>query len=206
MKSGFRFAGSEPPCRKRRDSFTLVELLTVIAVIVILTALTLSAANGVSAQAARSRARTEIQALSTALESYKTDNGIYPSATNFVDTNAYAENDASLIPGCYESSAQILFQALAGRTNFSDSPSAECKSYMSFRADQLGNAGVAPGTSGAASTYVADPWGYSYGYSTGGTNAAQYPFNGTGFFDLWTTAGGVGQSTNAKAWVSNWQQ
>jgi len=35
-----------------------------------------------------------------------------------------------------------------------------------------------------------------------------YPYNGTGFFDLWSTAGkGLVGSTaaNTNAWISNWQ-
>ncbi len=79
---------------------------------------------------------------------------------------------------------------------------------MSFRGDQLGNASAPAGTRGSGSTYIADPWGYSYGYSTGGTNSpAQYPLNGVGFFDLWSTARRQwGRVNNVKAWVSNWQQ
>jgi type II secretory pathway pseudopilin PulG len=80
MKSGLSTARVHPLNRRPQDSFTLVELLTVILIIMILASLTLAAANSVMGQAARSRARSEIQALSTALESYKTDNGIYPLA------------------------------------------------------------------------------------------------------------------------------
>ncbi len=97
MKFGICYSHGGQLYRRRRDSFTLVELLTVILIIVILASLTLAAANAVMARAARSRASSEIQALSTALESYKTDNGIYPLATNFADTNAYAQSDPSVI-------------------------------------------------------------------------------------------------------------
>ncbi len=207
VKFGHSSTRTKQLYRRRRDSFTLIELLTVILIIVILTGLGLAAFMGATTAAARSRARAEIQAISAALESYKADNGTYPLVTTFTDTNAYAQNDPSVIPGSYQSSSQLLFQALSGRTNYCDPPTTGQKSYMNFRADQLGNASAPAGTQGSGSTYIADPWGYSYGYSTGGTNTpAQCPLNGIGFFDLWSTAGAVGQQTNVNGWVSNWQQ
>lgn len=62
--------------------FTLIELLVVIAIIAILASLVLSAAHSVQVKGARSRAEGEIAALGAALESYKADNGDYPSSTN----------------------------------------------------------------------------------------------------------------------------
>jgi hypothetical protein len=84
---------------------------------------------------------------------------------------------------------------------------------MSFKVSQLGNAKTAAGTAaGANSTYVQDPWGYSYGYSTGtggGGATTNYPYNGNGFFDLWSTGGLITTSpnntfTNTTTWMSSW--
>jgi general secretion pathway protein G len=72
------------------SSFTLIELLVVMVIIAILAALTLAAYTGVFKTAARARARSEITAISAALESYKTDNGVYPTpsaAVGFTSTN-----------------------------------------------------------------------------------------------------------------------
>src|SRR6267378_8158635 len=66
-------------------SFTIIELLVVIAIIIILGSLILSTVGYVQKKGARSRAEAEIAAMSAALESYKADNGIYPSNSN---TNA----------------------------------------------------------------------------------------------------------------------
>ena len=161
-------------------------------------------------RAARNRAQGEIQAISTALEAYKADNGIYPLADTFTDTNAYCQVDPSTAAGSYQSSSQLLYQALSGKTNYNDAPVAGIKAYMNFKFDQLGNGNAAAGTAGSGSTYIADPWGYSYGYSTGNTNSSQQlPLNGNGFFDLWSTAGGFGGSsgteTNVGSWISNWR-
>src|SRR5438128_10700544 len=59
-------------------AFTIIELLVVIAIIIILAGLILSTVGYVQKKGARSRAETEIAAMSAALESYKADNGIYP--------------------------------------------------------------------------------------------------------------------------------
>jgi general secretion pathway protein G len=65
--------------RSSRAAFTLIELLIVIAIIAILASLVLAAAHSVQVKGARSRAEAEIAALGAALESYKADNGDYPS-------------------------------------------------------------------------------------------------------------------------------
>jgi prepilin-type N-terminal cleavage/methylation domain-containing protein len=199
----------------RLASFTLIELLTVIAIIGILAALTLMAGEAVMNQAARSRAKSEIQAMSAALESYKADNGTYPLTNTFSGTNAYATVDPSVLPNNYEYSSQLLYEALSGKINFEDTPVAGgAKSYMAFKKNQLGNytATANSGYSGSTSTYVQDPFGNPYGYYTGDTNVPPQnpPYNGGGFFDLWSTGGliggGSGTETNSAAWLANWTQ
>lgn len=73
------------PCR--RAAFTLIELLVVVAIIAILAGLTLSTLGYVNRKGAESRARAEVAALSAAIDSYKLDFGVYPSA----QTNLYRE-------------------------------------------------------------------------------------------------------------------
>jgi len=85
------------------EGFTLVELLIVIAIIAILAALTLNTAGYIQKKAARSRAETEIAALSAALESYKADNGDYPQ-TNGANASQFLRS--SLSP----SSGKVYFE------------------------------------------------------------------------------------------------
>ena len=66
-------------------AFTVVELLIVMAIILVLAGLILATSNYVQKKGYRSRAEAEIAAISAALENYKADNGVYPSAP---DTNA----------------------------------------------------------------------------------------------------------------------
>lgn len=60
-------------------AFTLIELLVVVAIIAILAALTLSTLGYVNKKGAESRARSEVAAVSAAIEAYKLDTGAYPT-------------------------------------------------------------------------------------------------------------------------------
>ena len=205
-----------PNTNARRNSFSLVELLVVILIIAILAGLTLAAGEGVMNQAARSRAKSEMQAIATALESYKADNGVYPwtnsvvSGGTFNSTNDYTVQDGSSSGGTYTVSAQILYEALSGLTNYTDTPVAGIKTYLNFKAGQLGNTTTTAGSSysAATATYVQDPFGYPYGYYANLSTAANTaPINGSGFFDLWSTGGTTLTTVNwTSNWISNWAQ
>ena len=65
--------------RRAGGAFTLIELLVVVAIIAILAALTLSTLGYVNKKGAESRARSEVAALSAAIEAYKLDAGTYPT-------------------------------------------------------------------------------------------------------------------------------
>src|SRR5260221_246566 len=69
----------------RLSAFTLIEMITVIAIIAILAGLVLAVNGLVQQKSAKSRADSEIKMLSTALESYKTDNGGYPQDSTRTD-------------------------------------------------------------------------------------------------------------------------
>ncbi|MFZ4683639.1 MAG: type II secretion system protein [Terrimicrobiaceae bacterium] len=114
--------------------FTLIELLVVITIIAILAALVLNTAGFIQKKAARSRAETEIAALSAALESYKADNGDYPTGTSANGNNA---------PG---SNAFL-------RTNLS--PPSPGKVYFEFSKNMGTN---------LVNGNITDPFGENYGY------------------------------------------
>lgn len=162
----------------KRDGFTLVEILVILSVIALLTAITLAVLPGIFGNAAKSRATAEIRAMETALESFKTEMGNYPPG------NASGYNPSAYVPA-----ATSLFTNLCGRNAFSDTPTG--RSYMEFKRNQLGTSGTF--------SYVQDPYGYAYGYCLNG------PMN-SGMFDLWSTAGktdNAASSTNQ--WITNWQ-
>jgi prepilin-type N-terminal cleavage/methylation domain-containing protein len=131
-----------PPRPSSRDraanpsGFTLIELLVVITVIAILAGLVLQTAGYVQKKAARSRAETEMAALSAALESYKADMGDYPAGTN-----------TSVTPS---GTNEFLRAALAPRTG---------KIYFEFSQRMGTNANVSE-----TNQAILDPFGDAYGY------------------------------------------
>jgi type II secretory pathway pseudopilin PulG len=186
--------------RRSLASFTLIELMVVIIIIIIIATFSLSAARGVATKASRSRASAEIRAIGTGLEGYKTDNEIYPPSTGLTP-GIYAASDGT--GGPYIASSTILFSSLAGTTNFLIAPAPGTRVYLSFNPSQVGNQ--------TGASYVEDPWGYAYGYATGPSKAsaatsATTPYNGVGFYDLWTTGDSLAGTANfTNTWITNWK-
>ena len=173
-------------------AFTIIELLVVIAIIIILAGLILSTVGYVQKKGARSRAETEIAAMSAALESYKADNGIYPFDAN---TNSLTATNTD--PGTYSAASLSLYKALSGDSDADRAP--DQKGYFVFRPNML-----APGGGTGNVTSIRDPFGNSYGYSTS-KNPIANPSASTasGYnptFDLWSTA----SSVDSNQWVKNW--
>ena len=66
-------------CAPRARGFTLIEIIVAIAILAILTALIVPRVVGKVDDAAIARARSDVQALTTALSLYKLDNNYYPT-------------------------------------------------------------------------------------------------------------------------------
>ena len=218
--------------RASHHAFTLIELLAVMVIILILAGLILNVAGSAQYKAALSRATAEIKQMEIACESYKVDNGTYPQGpangsttmpTSTDTLNAQSDYDPS--PGGttnikYTAACTYLFQQLSGNTqvaaaNATTNPS---KAYITFLPGQLST------TTGTvtSSTYIVDPFGFCYGYSTANTYAVANGVTTTplpGYnptFDLWSTGGyssGGGKSYPATMtsatqystlWAKNW--
>jgi len=242
---------------RRLGGFTLIELLTVMTVIAILAALVLSISGFANKKAALSRAQAEIQALSAACESYKADNGTYPyqalsGSSGAIVSASNAYTPSSNVPSdqldprtngnsassttAYVNASLELYEALSGDLTLSGTGGgAGVKNYIAdMRQDTLGRANMSlPVSSSNTVTYLSDPFGNCYGYSTMNASAVTsgttvtwsgYPnsngvtspgFNPT--FDLWCTGGNLGNpfsgtgSTASGApgdpilsWMKNW--
>ena len=186
-----------------RGAFTLIELIVVVIVIVILTGLVLSTVGYVQKKAARSRAETEIAAISAACESYKADNGVYPrdNTTNqYTDTLDGRQNLDATQP-VYQHASFYLYTQLSGDSSGNRSPTG--KSYMQFKPNML-----YPDDQTQNVQYIRDPFHNSYGYSTANQADPTKGYNPT--FDLWSTAGVAPSPTPAPPaaqqdlWIKNW--
>jgi prepilin-type N-terminal cleavage/methylation domain-containing protein len=145
-------------------AFTLIELLTVIAIIGILAAITFGVSRGVNERAAINQARAELSVLASALEAYKRQYGDYPHTGNA--TNAQGDTaSATDGPG-------ILFNALAGKRGPKTDPAVPINGKVFVQFDKLSLQDVAklPAVTGTVSVENAflDPWGrrYLYFYKT----------------------------------------
>ena len=201
-----------------RRAFTLIELIVVIAIIIILAGLVLSTVGYVQKKGARSRAETEIAAMSAACESYKADNGIYPRNSATDNLNAQTSGD----PSSYQTASQYLYGELSGDRNFNyviDPSEQGNRSYFAFKSsppsvDGTSNSGMLSITrttdpiTGVVSytvNYIRDPFGNSYAYSTANQAAPANGYNPT--FDLWSTAGLTTTpptATITAQWIKNW--
>jgi len=179
--------------RAAESAFTILELLVVIALIIVLVGLTLSTVGYVQKKGARSRAEAEIAAMCAALESYKADNGIYPD-----DSNTTEKLKATDVMSDYVPASQFLYKQLSGDHDGDPTTPApaNAKNYLgsAFKPQMF-----SPNPPGP-NTYIRDPFGNSYGYSTlKATNPASADgYNPT--YDLWSTA----NSTDPNQWIKNW--
>ena len=208
--------------RSSSSAFTLVEMLTVMAVIAILTSLVVATSGYVMNKAARERALGEIHEMASACESYKTDNGGYPQNkhTDALDPKL----DANPITGAqaerYKKACTELYSCLAGDFEPDNDPDGvpEKKAYIHFTPNRLQFSKKADGQIKQVK-YIMDPFGNCYGYSTMQLVEEQKyredvrkdpktprPDISRGYnpnFDLWSTAGQT-SIIEARKWVKNW--
>lgn len=205
-------------CSPSRSAFTLIEMITVITVIAILTGIVLSIAGMVQNKGYRAKAEAEIKALSAACEAYKADNGGYPqdAETDKLDART------ATAPATYQTACLALYKALSGDIDLDGKQGGTAetgKAYVTdfFKPNRFNSSFK---TSGKVA-FIVDPFGNSYGYSTAGLKAEQdfrsqlatdekatRPDTTKGYnstFDVWSTAGASGSSDNDKAkWLKNW--
>ena len=209
------------------SGFTLIEMLTVMAVIGILASLIVGVNSFVQRKAARVRAEGEIKTMGAACENYKADAGDYPrdvdggiSTTDELDPRI--DGDPSIDK--YRKASLLLYKELSGDKD-ADGKSKD-KPYCEYRPDQLQK------NSSGEIKFIKDPFGNSYGYSTAG-KALEEKYREAllrdpstsrpsgsdlkGFspnFDLWSTGGVISKSgttgsvtslnSERKRWVKNW--
>ncbi len=165
-----------PRVRGACRAFTLIELLTVIAIIGVLTAITFGVVKGVKQRSYISQARTELATLAQALEAYKKQYGDYPqTGQSSTNPNGAADKD--------DPEGQ-LFNALAGKLG-PRLTALQGRQFVELAKFRLQSADPAdlptPGNDDAVDNALMDPWGrlYLYHYRTtaaggGGWNRSSY--------------------------------
>ena len=148
------------------------------------------------ARSVRTRVSGEIAALSVALESYKTDHGHYPTDAG---TTQKLNPRVAFDPALYIPASHFLYRELSGDADGDPSTTSpnDKKRYFEFSPRMLRSFGS------SRTTYIADPWGNSYGYST---SKLAYSNDTAGYnvgFNLWSTGGGTTQEDRTK-WWTNW--
>ena len=182
---------------RRRNAFTLIELVLVVGIITVLSALVLSTVGYARKKGAMARAETEIAAMSAAIENYKADNAVYP--TN-IDTNGL-DPTTGTIAG-YKASSRYMYGELSGDRDFDGTPDTGVRSYMTFKPVLLLRNDMSnPPSSTNPVTAICDPFTNSYGYSTMKASGGVNGYNPT--FDLWSVADGVAGTDQTK-WIKNW--
>ena len=199
--------------RRSHSSFTaegavtIIEMLVVIMVIFILAALVLAAGSYVQNKGKRARAETEIAAMSAALESYKADNGTYPTDPTTTEGLKPNTDPQGGNPATFISASQFLYKKLSGDSDgnpTTSDPTNDTKNYFAFKPNML-----KPNPAGA-NTYIRDPFGNAYGYSTF-ENVNPGNSNGNNpTFDLWSTCGETGKKSGEtfqqyqQRWIKSW--
>ncbi len=166
------------------SAFTLIEMLTVLAIIVILTGLVLSIGVYVQKRGALARTAGEIAMLGAACESYKGDTGHYPQDTSVNSVTDSISPKADFIPIApkYAASSLFLYKELTGDksttgdTDLGGQPASGPPNgipdfgqtrYLKEFEPRILNVVKDP-TTGKITTvnYFQDAFGFSYAYST----------------------------------------
>ena len=199
--------------RNPSAAFTLLEMMTVIAVIVILTGMVLSIAGYAQKKGAQARASGEITMLSSACESYKSDNGNYPrdipaSGSGSTDKLSPKQN-FSPVAAVYTDASLFLYKELSGDKDADGKPDTGEQKYLKEMDPRILSAKRDSNKVITAVNYFQDPFGFAYGYSTAAAateeafqtevkSGADKPKRKTGnvlpgfnpgSFDLWSTSG-----------------
>ena len=159
-------------------AFTLIEMMTVIAVIVILTGMVLSIAGYATRKGALARAEGEIQMLISACESYKSENGNYPrdvpDGGGGVTDMLSPKQHFSPVSPLYANASLFLYKQLSGDktgggSNLPDGipDENEPRYFKDVDMGKILNTRKNPTTKAIIQVnYLQDPFGFSYGYST----------------------------------------
>jgi len=213
--------------RRLPHAFTLIEMVTVVAVIIVLAGMVISVSGYVQNKGAREKTTAQLKNLQLQCEAYKVDNGTYPRddkatpcPSDVLDPRIHFSPVSGSSAPLYINSCRYLYSALSGDFEPAAAPDGQAEEhvYYAFKRDELN---FAKNGDGSIKTvrFIQDPFGNCYGYSTAAaTQEAEYrkklrenpteprPSQQQGYnptYDLWSTAGGTSQTATGK-WIKSW--
>ena len=161
--------------RHARAAFSLIELMTVIAIIVILAGLIVGGLSYAAERQAKEKCRVQLALLSKGIEAYKLDMGNYP------DSKLSGTGSQSLY-------VQLFYQGYDYKQNPNRSDTLNAPMAKTIYLPELDPTSSKQGWVTAVTTVtppptttILDPWGKEYGYRTNTDTDAQNPD-----FDLWS--------------------
>lgn len=152
------------PCAKTRSGFTLVEILVVMAIILILAGIVVGVQRGVYRSQSESKAKGEMQAIATALESYKQKYGDYPWVGSDLDGEELYDH--------------LTGEDYMGVSGGSAGPQTRSGSETKRPILDVSQFSVVDSNNfDAANNAILDPWGnpYRYYYKAGTSSTWNYP-------------------------------
>lgn len=135
---------------KKQDGFTFLELIIVLVVIGVLSAIVISTYSGIQAKSRNTKRQSDIQSIQTNLEAFYSQNGYYPSLTNINNSTWRQKNMTKL-----ETQTMIDPSAEQSNTNPQLSASPEKKVYSYKVTDSNGNSCESDDTNCAKYTLTA---------------------------------------------------
>ncbi|MBO4632068.1 MAG: prepilin-type N-terminal cleavage/methylation domain-containing protein [Lentisphaeria bacterium] len=153
----------------KRCYFTLVELLTVIAVIAILAGIAIPVVIGMQSKGKETSARADMNAIKMALTQFKADYSIWPVAASSSDTRlkaAFKSDDTETDDGAIDSMVSEL-TTFAAAPDASNAPAAATMTYNTRKRKYLDAPAkpvtpVFPVSSVTSGFMKLDPWGRRY--------------------------------------------
>lgn len=162
-----------------KRGFTVIELLTVLAIIGILAGLIMGAAQSARQQAMKAKAKASICTLETALGMFQSDIGGYPSTGNDNLIAALANGAGTYVIGS---------QTLSLPTSNWNGP------YMNFQTNEIKD------------DVFIDPWGHPYAYINPGTNHGAGANYSLSYVDIWSFGPNGIDENGAGDDIANWKR
>lgn len=187
------------PQLSNRKGFTLVELLTVIAIVVILAGLSVTAMGWAQSKATKEKAVTQLRLLENGVQQYFADVGEYPKAGGRGDDNKGGDDSLYIYAMCFGDVGDDGKVKTAGRSGvsveFKSNPNATI--YLSELDPNIEGNPWFDKTSPQPGGLV-DPYGRYWYYRSGNSS------NMNPDFDIWSGGAKVSGSNHEADDITNW--